>query len=182
MRAATLVRKGRAGYDPCVHINANEIIHWLSATGLSQLIQTTSWAIPGDSGGPHLCLATLFALALNLALRIAGRGLAAEPLASLAGRFVPAMWICLVVLFVSGALLIIAEPFRTITNPVFYLKMSLLLVAIALTLWLASFARRSRGAAPIARRGGNRQHAGLGRHHRRRPLHRRTRRPERAIR
>ncbi len=118
------------------------IIDWLSSTSLSQLIQTTSWAIPGIQVVHIICLATLFALALNLALRIAGLGLAAEPLASLAGRFVPAMWICLVVLLLSGALLIIAEPFRTITNPVFYLKMSLLMVAIALTFWLASVARR----------------------------------------
>jgi hypothetical protein len=120
------------------------IIDWLSSTALSQLFQRTSWAIPGIQVVHIVCLATLFALALNLSLRIAGRGLATEPLASLAGRFVPAIWICLVVLFLSGALLIIAEPFRTITNPVFYLKMSLLVVAIALTLWLASVARRAR--------------------------------------
>ena len=129
-------------YDSLVHVTSNAIIHWLSSTSLSQLIQTTSWAIPAIQVVHIICLATLFALALNLALRIAGRGLAAEPLASLANRFVPTMWICLVLLFISGALLILAEPFRTITNPVFYLKMSLLVVAIALTLWLASVARR----------------------------------------
>ena len=117
-------------------------IDWLSATPLSQMIQTTSWAIPGIQVIHILCLATLFALALNLSLRIAGRGLAAESLASLAGRFVPAIWICLGLLLLSGALLIIAEPFRTITNQVFYLKMALLVVAVALTLWLASVARR----------------------------------------
>jgi hypothetical protein len=115
---------------------------WLSSTALSQMIQTTSWAIPGIQVVHIICLATLFALALNLALRIAGRGLAAEPLASLAGRFVPAMWICLGLLLLSGALLIIAEPGRSIRNPVFYTKMTLLVVAVALTLWLASVARR----------------------------------------
>jgi hypothetical protein len=55
---------------------------------------------------------------------------------------VPAIWICLGLLLLSGALLILAEPFRTITNQVFYLKMGLLVVAVALTLWLASVARR----------------------------------------
>jgi hypothetical protein len=115
---------------------------WLSSTALSQLIQTTSWAIPGIQFVHILCLATLFALALNLSLRIAGRGLAAEPLRSLAGRFVPALWICLGLLLLTGGLLIIAEPDRTITNPAFYIKMILLIVAIALTLWLASVARR----------------------------------------
>jgi hypothetical protein len=115
------------------------------STTLSQLIQTTSWAIPGIQVVHIVCLATLFALALNVALRVAGQGLAAEPLASLAARFVPGIWICLAVLLVSGALLIVAEPFRTITNPVFYLKMSLLLVAIGLTVCLASIARRQLG-------------------------------------
>jgi hypothetical protein len=123
-------------------MNMRSVIDWLTATPLSQLIQSTSWAIPGIQVIHIVCLATLFALALNFSLRIAGRGLAIEPLASLAGRFVPAIWICLVVLFLSGALLIIAEPFRTITNPVFYLKMCLLIVAVAITLWLASVARR----------------------------------------
>lgn len=130
-----------------VQTTSTAIIDWLTSTSLSQLIQTTSWAIPGIQVIHIICLATLFALALNLSLRIAGWGLSAEPLASLAGRFVPAMWICLVVLLLSGALLIIAEPFRTITNPVFYLKMSLLVVAIALTLYLASVAHRKRPAA-----------------------------------
>jgi hypothetical protein len=125
------------------------VIDWLTATSLSQAIQTTSWAIPGIQVIHILCLATLFALALGFSLRIAGRGFAVESLASLAGRFVPAMWICLALLLLTGALLIIAEPFRTITNPVFYLKMSLLAVAIALTVWLASIAQRP-SARPAA--------------------------------
>jgi hypothetical protein len=117
-------------------------IEWLSATPFSQALQTTSWAIPGIQVIHIVCLATLFALALSFSLRVAGRGFAVETLASLASRFVPAMWICLAVLLASGVLLIIAEPFRTITNPVFYLKMCLLIVAIVLTVWLASMARR----------------------------------------
>jgi Family of unknown function (DUF6644) len=115
---------------------------WLESTPLSQAIQTTSWAIPGIQVIHILCLATLFALALNLSLRVAGRGLALEPSRSLANRFVPAMGICLLLLLVTGSLLIIAEPSRTITNQMFYIKMSLLLVAIVLTLWLANAARR----------------------------------------
>jgi len=114
---------------------------WLESTPLSQVIQTTSWAIPGIQVVHILCLATLFALALNLSLRVAGRGLAIESSRSLAGRFVPAMGICLVALLVSGSLLIIAEPGRTITNQVFYIKMVLLVVAIGLTLWLGKIAR-----------------------------------------
>jgi hypothetical protein len=125
-------------------MNLVSFSEWLSSTPLSQLIQSTSGAIASIQVIHILCLATLFALALNLSLRVSGRGLIAEPLASLAGRFVPAMWVCLAVLALSGSLLIIAEPQRTVSNPVFYTKMILLLVAIGLTLWLAAVARRER--------------------------------------
>lgn len=120
----------------------HEFSNWLSATPASHLIQETHGAIADIQIVHILSLATLFALALNLSLRILGRGLAAESLASLSARFVPGIWACLAVLLLTGTLLIIAEPGRTITNSVFYIKMSLLLVAVALTFWLAALARR----------------------------------------
>jgi hypothetical protein len=116
--------------------------HWLSSTPLSQIIQRTSGVIACIQVIHIICLATLVGLALNLSLRVSGHGLTAEPLRSLAARSIPAMWICLGLLLVSGSLLIIAEPLRTIRNPMFYTKMSLLLVAIAFTVWLSSVARR----------------------------------------
>jgi hypothetical protein len=79
-------------------------------------------------------------------MRVLGRGIAAEPLASVAARFLPPIGICLVLLLVTGTLLIIAEPARTIANPVFYIKMGLLAVALGTTLFLRSAARSS-GAA-----------------------------------
>jgi cytochrome bd-type quinol oxidase subunit 2 len=75
-------------------------------------------------------------------LRIAGRGLSTEPLATQAPRFAKAIWVLVLVLFVTGALLIIAEPGRTITNPAFYAKMIMLILALAITLWLTGVARR----------------------------------------
>ena len=119
-----------------------EFSSWLSATPVSHVIQRTSGAIADIQVIHILSLTILFALALNLSLRIAGRGLAIESLPSLAARFVPAIWICLGVLLLSGGLLIIAEPGRTITNSVFYLKMGLLLVQVVITVWLATVARR----------------------------------------
>ncbi len=122
-------------------MTSRTLSNWLSSTALSQLIQTTHGVIAGIQMVHIVCLATLVALALNVSLRVAGRGLAAETLASLAGRFIPAMWICLGLLLLTGALLIIAEPHRTLTNPAFYTKMALLVAAIALTAWVAAVAR-----------------------------------------
>ena len=124
--------------------------NWLASTPVSQTIQTTHGAIAGIQVIHILCLATLVALALTVSLRFAGGGLVAESLASLAGRFIPAMWICLGLLLVTGSLLIVAEPHRTVTNPAFYTKMALLVVAIVSTVTLAWVApRRSDKATPL---------------------------------
>jgi hypothetical protein len=117
----------------------------LSESAFSQAIQVTSWAIPAIQTVHIIALATLFGCALVLALRFMGHGLAAEPLERIAARFTPLIWKLLLVLFLSGALLIIAEPGRTLTNPVFFAKMSMLVVACMLTLWLSNAARRGIG-------------------------------------
>jgi high-affinity K+ transport system ATPase subunit B len=75
-------------------------------------------------------------------LRFWGKGLAVEPLHLLAQRFIRLIWLLVVVLAVTGLLLIVAEPHRTLGNPVFYLKMVLLLVAIVITAWLSSVSTR----------------------------------------
>lgn len=123
-------------------VDLHQFSDWLSSTSLSQSIQTTTWAIPGIQTVHIIALSLLFAAALLLALRFAGLGLLAEPLAALAARQAKLIWILLVLLLISGGMLIIAEPGRTITNPVFYAKMVMLLVVMALTLWLSLAARR----------------------------------------
>lgn len=47
-----------------------EFSEWLSQTQVSQLIQVTSWAIPGLQTVHILALAVLFAAALVVALRV----------------------------------------------------------------------------------------------------------------
>lgn len=123
-------------------MDLHQFSEWLSSTALSQAIQVSSWAIPGIQTIHIICLALLFASALVLALRIAGRGLANEPLPQLAARFTGAIWRLLLVLLATGLLLITAEPGRTITNPMFYAKMVMLAAVIIITLWLAAVARR----------------------------------------
>jgi hypothetical protein len=101
-----------------------------------------------------LCLACVFALGLALALRLAGGGFDSESMDSLSRRFVPAIWICVALLLVSGSLLIIAEPIRSLPKPVFYIKMALVVLAISMTSAIAGRARRAQRAgapAPVSR-------------------------------
>jgi hypothetical protein len=118
---------------------------WLAVTSLSQLIQTTSWAIPGIQTVHIIALALVFTSALILGLQVIGRGLSEQPSPTFAKRYGRLIWIPLGVLLVSGGLLIIAEPGRTITNPAFYVKMALLVLAIALTRFLVGAAGRVGG-------------------------------------
>jgi hypothetical protein len=122
-------------------MDLGEFSNWLSSTGFSQAIQLSWWAIPSIQTVHILALSLLAASALLFALRFSGRGLAAEPLHQLVPRLARLIWILLVVLAVSGLLLIVAEPYRTIANAVFYLKMAMLLVVILLTLWLAAVSK-----------------------------------------
>lgn len=123
-------------------MNLHQFSDWLSGTSFSQAIQVSSWAIPGIQVVHIICLAALLATALMFTLRIAGRGLVNEPLHLQAPRFSRAIRTLVLVLLVDGALLITAEPGRTITNPAFYAKMVLLAVALAITLWLTRVSRR----------------------------------------
>ncbi len=56
-----------------------------------------------------------------------------EPLSEVMRRFLRPIWPVLVILLITGSLLIIGEPRRSLVNTTFYLKMALLLVAILLT-------------------------------------------------
>ena len=122
---------------------------WLSNTALSQFIQVTNWIIPTMQTIHILCIAILLSAAVLVDLRVFNQGLRSETLTQVADRFVPKIWTCLPVLLVTGLILIIAEPGRTLGNPAFYLKMGSLLLAIGVTAWLHSQARSGRAAGVL---------------------------------
>jgi hypothetical protein len=128
--------------------------HSVTATALSQFIQTTHGMIASIQMVHITCLACVFALGLALALGLAGRGFESESMYSLSRRFVPAIWVCVALLLVTGALLIIAEPIRSLPKPVFYIKMALIMLALGMTSAIAGRARRAQrsgATAPVSR-------------------------------
>jgi hypothetical protein len=106
---------------------------WLAATSLSHTIQTVTWIIPTLQTIHILCVAVVFSSAVLVDLRIFRLFERDEPLREVTRRFIPPIWPVLIVLLVTGSLLIIGEPRRSLINVTFYLKMALLLVAILLT-------------------------------------------------
>ena len=111
----------------------SEFCKWLAATPLSHTIQAVGWIIPALQTIHILSVAVVFSSAILVDLRIwqlLGRDV---PLPEVARRFLPAIWPVLFILLITGSLLIIGEPRRSLLNSTFYLKMALLAVAIVLT-------------------------------------------------
>lgn len=113
-----------------------EFSKWLAATPLSHGIQTTGWVIPTLQTIHILAVAMLFSSAVLVDLRIWRLLQRDVPLADVARRYLPVIWPVLLLLLITGGLLIVGEPRRSLLNATFYLKMMLLAVALLLTVGL----------------------------------------------
>jgi hypothetical protein len=119
-----------------IDVALSELTKWLAETPLSHTIQTTGWIIPSLQTIHILGVAVVFSSAILVDLRIWRLLQRDEPLPEVARRFLPTIWPVLLILLVTGSLLIVGEPRRSLLNSTFYLKMALLAAAIVLTVGL----------------------------------------------
>jgi uncharacterized membrane protein len=112
---------------------------WIASTQLSFLLASHLWIIPTLQSVHYMALAILFSSAALIDLRMLGAVARQQPLSRVARRFVPGIWIALVVMTITGLLLLIAEPARSLTTWEFQSKMAMLLLVIALTLAMQRF-------------------------------------------
>jgi hypothetical protein len=85
----------------------------------------------------------VLASVLMIDLRLLNLAWRSQPILVLSERFLPPVWFGVLVLLGTGAVLIIAEPGRTLLNPVFYFKMITLACVLLLTLYFRSSLRRN---------------------------------------
>jgi hypothetical protein len=111
----------------------SDLSKWLAATSLSHTIQTTTWIIPTLQTIHILCVAALFSSAVLVDLRIWRLTQRDVPLSDVGRRFLPLIWPVVIVLLLTGSLLIVGEPRRSLLNDTFYIKMALLAFALVLT-------------------------------------------------
>ena len=112
---------------------------WLAATPVSQTIQGVGWVIPAVQTVHILCVAAVMVSVLLIDLRLLGVAARDMTIDATLTRFLPGLWWPLPILLATGSTLIVAEPERALENPVFVLKMILLLGGSLLTLacrWL----------------------------------------------
>jgi hypothetical protein len=110
---------------------------WLATTSLSLTIQNVTWIIPAVQTIHILCVAAVFSSVLMVDLRLLGITQRSLSLPQVTRRFLAWLWLFLVILLVTGSLLIIGEPERSLLNPAFFWKMAMLFTVIVLTLVIA---------------------------------------------
>jgi hypothetical protein len=110
----------------------------LSDSKVSLWLQDHFYAIPAFQTLHILGIAVLFSSSLLLGLRVLGLSGRDQNLEAAYRRYRPWIWSSLVAIVLSGAILLIAEPVRNLTNPIFWTKMTLLAVGALGTLILQS--------------------------------------------
>ena len=128
---------------------------WLESTGFSTWVreEPSVWAFPAILSMHTVGMGLAAGLNAALALRILGVA-PNVPLAEMR-RFMPVMWFGFWLNAISGVALLVAYPTKALTNPVFYVK--LVLIAIAMVLQGMISRRLFRDPASASGRGVERQ-------------------------
>jgi hypothetical protein len=113
------------------------LVTWIETLPLHQTMQTVDWMVPATQSVHILAIAVVFSSSLVLALRAAHvSGVDWSP-ARWGQRLNGWVGSGLVVLLLTGILMIVGEPGRSLLNFTFQLKMVLLIAAVAVFLLLS---------------------------------------------
>ena len=111
------------------------VITWISATDANVWIRANyAWLIPALQCIHIAAVGVVISSVLLMILRLMGVIGGGEAKDAFTRRYLPWVWRALAVLFLSGSVLIYGEPERDLVNWTFWTKMSLIVVAVILTL------------------------------------------------
>jgi len=117
-------------------MNMQSVGEWIYGTALSSTIRDNFWVVPVVQSFHIIAIAVVVGSALVTELRIAGVVAPDESMSVVARRYLPWMWRALAVLLVTGLIMLIGEPDRTLTNTPFWIKMALVVMAVLASLGL----------------------------------------------
>jgi hypothetical protein len=98
-------------------------------------LQDHFYAIPAFQTLHILAIGILFGSTVMLSLRVLGVIGHDQSVQAALRQYRPWIWFALLALVASGIVLLISEPVRNLVNSVFWIKMILLLIAVAFSLW-----------------------------------------------
>jgi hypothetical protein len=126
---------------------------WLDTTPVSEALKASGVIIPLAQSLHILSVAFVFSGAALLAARSFGLWGTRAGLADWAAPLVARQWLALILLLLTGALLIVAEPTRELVNPVLQIKLVLVLLTVPLSLLLARRQQAGAGGDAAGPRG-----------------------------
>ena len=113
-------------------VSLDPVLLWLETTALSRWVvgSPSMFAFPGILVLHAIGMGFAAGLGIAIDLRILGVA-PGVPLVEMR-RFLPVLWAGFWLNAVSGVLLLVGYPTKALTNPVFYLKIALIVVAMAI--------------------------------------------------
>jgi hypothetical protein len=110
-----------------------EFCAYLENTPLALAIQDSFWAVPIMQTVHILAISALLIAMLMINLRVLNIASKSDSISVVISRYNRIVWFALPVLLISGSILIVGEPARSLANPAYQLKMVMLLAAIVIT-------------------------------------------------
>jgi hypothetical protein len=108
-------------------------------------IQDSFWAVPIMQTLHILAISAVLIAMLLINLRVLNFADKSDSISIVISRYMHIIWMALPVLLISGCILIVGEPARSLANPAFQLKMIMLLVVIAITVGIQRIGSKNHG-------------------------------------
>lgn len=111
-----------------------ELALWISDSRLTLWIATHFWVLPIIQVFHILAISASFASILMINARMFGIA-GSSSMKETSRRYTKVLWWALVVLVITGLLMIITEPIRELINPIFWIKMPLVVFGVLVAIW-----------------------------------------------
>jgi hypothetical protein len=119
---------------------------WLSNTALSKTLQDQPWVVPTSQSIHIIAVSIVFGSACMINLRLLGVGRSGRSVSQLSNTLLPWMWRGLAVLLLTGLVQTVTEPVRQFVTPMFWAKMTMIIVVATMTAFYAKAVRRNAAA------------------------------------
>jgi hypothetical protein len=113
-----------------------DFCYYLENTPFSLAIQSNFWVVPTMQTLHILAISALLIGIIMINLRVLNLHGTREPISVVVERYIHLIWIALPILLITGSIMIIGEPARSLANPAFQMKMIMLFIALMITFWL----------------------------------------------
>jgi len=113
--------------------NLHDFAVWLAHSWLNGVVTSRGWIVPEIQIVHIVAIAAVVIAAVLINLRALGLIETDRPLSAVVRAWYPVIAVAVAVLALSGVLLIASEPGRALFRTVFWVKLSLIVVALAVT-------------------------------------------------